>query len=180
MCLQGLFLGFFVPNFFFRKKNFQSFSNCCFSIVLSKVHFLKKLSPLSQGTEPKSFPRTIQCRTSPKGPLSIFFDIPKLFFGKKYFPQRVLPSMFLEFCDRLDIEKSQRVPRFSYFRRCETFFKKFLGCCRREDFDTLMPFCYFRALEMAPNWAGPGLLLNIRTKLTRCFVNLAAHFRHSI
>ena len=33
------------------------------------------------------------------------------------------------------------------------------GYCRREDFDTLKSFCYFWALDMAPTYADPGLLM---------------------
>ena len=35
----------------------------------------------------------------------------------------------------------------------------FFRYCRREYFDTLKSFCYFWALDMAPTWAGSGLLL---------------------
>ena len=34
------------------------------------------------------------------------------------------PSIFLLFCDRMDVRKSQRVPPFSFFRHCEIFFPK--------------------------------------------------------
>ena len=65
------------------------------------------------------------------------------FFSKKKFPQRVPPSIFLEFSDRTDVEKSQRVPPFSFFGIVRLFFKKifspkvslhfFLMICDRMD-----------------------------------------------
>ena len=33
-------------------------------------------------------------------------------------------SIFLMFCDRMDVGKSQRVPPFSFFRHCEIFSRK--------------------------------------------------------
>ena len=52
-----------------------------------------------------------------------YFRLCETFFRKKN-PQRVPPSIFLEFSDRTDVEKSQRVPPFQFFRHCETFFQK--------------------------------------------------------
>ena len=46
----------------------------------------------------------------------------RLFFEKK-----ISPSIFLEFSDRMDVEKSQRVPPFQFFRHCETFFQNFFS-----------------------------------------------------
>ena len=93
-------------------------------IVLPKVLQNFKFHLLAQGTEPKSFPHKIQCRTRPKGPpFQFFFGIARLFFGKK-FPQRVPPSIFFGFCDRLGIEKSQRVPLFNFFGVVRLFSKK--------------------------------------------------------
>ena len=55
------------------------------------------------------FPRNIQYRTRPNGPpFQFFFRHCETFFGKKI-PIRA-PFSFLEFCDRMDVEKSQRVP----------------------------------------------------------------------
>ena len=50
----------------------------------------------------KGFPRNIQYRTRPKGP-PFSFSALRDFVWKK-FPQRV-PSIFLEFYDRMDVEK---------------------------------------------------------------------------
>ena len=92
-------------------------------IVLPKVLQNFKFHLLAQGTEPKSFPHNIQCRTRPKGPpFQFFFGIARL-FSEKNFPKGS-PLHLFGFCDRLGIEKSQRVPPFNFFRRCETFFKK--------------------------------------------------------
>ena len=63
-----------------------------------------KLNHLGWGTDHKGcsfFQRNIQYRARLKSPSSSFFR-------KKYF-QRV-PSIFLMFCDRMVIEKSERVP----------------------------------------------------------------------
>ena len=95
---------------------------------------------------------------------------------------------FFMFCDRMDVEKPQRVPLL-VFRHCETlarqglalagpgaplgpffwvcnFFGKFFfqkisifEYCKRV-LDTWKSFCYFWALDMAPTWAGPGLFFN--------------------
>ena len=72
-------------------------------IVLPKVLQNFKFHLLAQGTEPKSFPHNIQCRTRPKGPpFQFFFGIARLFFGKKF----------------------PKGSPFQFFWRCETFFKK--------------------------------------------------------
>ena len=60
-------------------------------IVLPKVLQNFKFHLLAQGTEPKSFPHNIQCRTRPKGPPFSFFSALRDFFSEKNFPQRVLP-----------------------------------------------------------------------------------------
>ena len=93
----------------------------------------------------KDFPRNIQYRTRPKGP---FFRHCAIFFSKKLFSPRKAPlqffrsfatewmlknpkgsslSVYLEFCNRMDVEKFQRVLPFSFFRHCETFFQIFLS-----------------------------------------------------
>ena len=92
--------------FFFRPPELTK-------IVLPKVLQNFKFHLLAQGTEPKSFPHNIQCRTRPKGPPFSFFGIVRL-FGKKISPKGP-PSIFFGFCDRLGIEKSQRVPPFNFF-----------------------------------------------------------------
>ena len=62
-------------------------------IVLPKVLQNFKFHLLAQGTEPKSFPHNIQCRTRPKGPPFSFFGIARLFFGKICF-SKVSPLHF--------------------------------------------------------------------------------------
>ena len=85
----------------------------------------------------KGFLRNTKYKTRQKGPPSVFWDCD--FSGKKI-PQRIPLQFFwsfatggmlknpkgdfLEFCDRKDVEKSQRAP-FQFFRRYETFFKNF-------------------------------------------------------
>ena len=95
-------------------------------IVLPKVLQNFKFHLLAQGTEPKSFPHNIQCRTRQKGPPFSFFGIAKLFFREKMFPQSLPPSIFFGFCDRLGIEKSQRIPPFNFFGVVSLFSKKIL------------------------------------------------------
>ena len=93
------------------------------NIVLPKVLQNFKFHLLAQGTEPKSFPRNMQCRTRPKGPPFQFFSSLRDFFSEKQIP-KWSPLHFFGFCDRLGIEKSQKVPPFNFFRRRETFFQK--------------------------------------------------------
>ena len=112
---------------------------------------------------------------NPKGSPFQFFSALWDFFPKmKIF---VFFNFFM-FCDRMDVEKPQRVPPFSFselwdfsepvgpfFWVCnffETFFQKnsILEYCKRV-LDTWKSFCYFWALDMAPTWAGPGLFFAI-------------------
>ena len=131
-------------------------------IVLPKVLQKFKKTPnctcwpkeLSQ----KGFPRNIQYQTRPKGPFS-FFGIVRLFSDKKFFPQRVPLQLFRKFCDRMDVEKSQRVP-LSIFLALWDFFPIFFieGSPIHQYFDIFKSFCSVWALDMAPTWAGSGLL----------------------
>ena len=79
----------------------------------------------------------------------------RLFF--EFFPL----SFFFEFCDRMHVEKSQRVLPFSFFGIVRLFSIFFLikWFPIRQFFNILKSFCYFWALDMAPTWAGPGLFL---------------------
>ena len=52
--------------------------------------------------------QNIQYRASLKGPIFIFLAL-RDFFRKICFLQRV-PFKFLMFCDRIDVEESERVP----------------------------------------------------------------------
>ena len=116
---------------------------------------------------------------NPKGfLLSVFFGI------VRYYPENKKKLFnFFMFCDRMDVEKPQRVPPFSFSalwdvsapgargsepRRAtrsiflveEKNFEKFsiFNYCKRI-LDTWKSFCYFWELDMAPTWAGPGLLM---------------------
>ena len=62
----------------------------------------------------KGFPRKVQYRTRPKGPALDFFGTVRL-FSKNCFHQRVPLFIFLEFCNKIDVEKSQRVLPSSFF-----------------------------------------------------------------
>ena len=96
-------------------------------IVLPKViqNFQKtpKCTCWPKELNQKGFPRNIQYRTRPKGP---FFRHCATFF-KNFFSPRKAPFNFLEFCNRMDVEKSQRVLPFSFFgivRLFKFFFHK--------------------------------------------------------
>ena len=57
-----------------------------------------------------------------KGSPFQFFSALRDFFSGKFFSSKgPPPSIFLLFCDRMDVGKSQRVPPFSFFRHCEIF-----------------------------------------------------------
>ena len=96
-----------------------------------------------------SFAAEWMLKNTKRSPFQFFFGIVKLFNS---FSPKAPPSNFLMICDRRD-EKCQSV---SLARQSGPTFG-FLGCFRREYFDTLKSFCYFWALDMAPTWAVPGL-----------------------
>ena len=83
-------------------------------------------------TEPKwfylFFRVTYQTGRDQESPLSIFFGTARHFFSesffRNFFSPKGPPCIFLMFCDRMDVEKPQRVPPFSFFRHCEIFFPK--------------------------------------------------------
>ena len=60
------------------------------------------------------FPRNIPYRARPKSPPFQFFSALRDFFSE-LFSSKGLPCIFLMFCDRMDVGKSQRVPPFSFF-----------------------------------------------------------------
>ena len=94
--------------------------------------------------------RQNECWKIPKGPpLSFFSELWDFNFFIKG-----SPFNFLMICHRRD-EKCQS---FHLARQSGPTFG-FLGCFRREYFNTLKSFCYFWALDMAPTWAVPGLFL---------------------
>ena len=70
------------------------------------------------------FPRNIPYRARPKTSPFDFFRHCETFFRKKKFSPKGPPCIFLMFCDRMDVKKSQRVPPFSFFRHCEIFSRK--------------------------------------------------------
>ena len=90
-----------------------------------------------------------------------YFRLCETFFWKICFSAKGPAFKFLIFLGRMDFEKSQMVPPFSFFRHCETFFRKKIsikGSPIHQYFDILKSFWYFWALDMAPTWADPGLL----------------------
>ena len=74
------------------------------------------------------FPRNIPNRARPKSPPFQFFSALRDIFFRNFFFEifspKGPPCIFLMFCDRMDVEKPQRVPPFSFFRHCEIFFPK--------------------------------------------------------
>ena len=111
-------------------------------------------------TEPKRFflffRVTYHTGRDQRLPLS-FFSALRDFFFEKNFPQRVSPAFFLMFCDRMDVEKSQRVPPFSFFSALWDFFPKmkifvffnFFMFCDRMDVEKpqRVPLSVFRHCE---------------------------------
>ena len=118
-------------------------------IVLPKVLQNLILFLLAQGTEPKSFFLFYHVthntgRDRLKG-LSVFSHC-ATFFLEKNSPKA--PFIFLQFSDRMDVEKSKRVP-FQFFGIVilfpEKVFKTFSPI--HQYFDTLKSFCFFLSLR---------------------------------
>ena len=116
-------------------------------IVLPKVLQNLKLCLLAHGTEAEGFSFFFRVLYNTgrveSVPLLVFLQ-PCAAFFQNFFPPKGPPFNFLEFCDRMDVEKSQRIP-LSVFSALWEYL------------DTLKSFCYFWALDMAPTWAGLGL-----------------------
>ena len=77
------------------------------------------------------------------GPKSIFGSV-RLFF-EIFFSPKGPTFNFLIFLDRMDFEKSQMVPPFSFFGIVRLFSRKnsIKGSPIHQYFDTLKSFCYF-------------------------------------
>ena len=112
------------------------------------------------------FPRNIPYRARPKSPPFQFFSALRHFFSE-FFSSKGPPCIFLMFCDRMDVGKSQRVPPFSFFRHCEIFsrekkFNFFFMFCDRMDVEKpqRVPLSVFRHCETLARQglalAGPG------------------------
>ena len=87
-------------------QNFEKTPNC--------TYWPKELNQ-------KGFPRNIQYRTRPKGPPFSFFSALRFIFFRKNYSSKSPSFNFLEFWDRMNVEKSQTFA-LSVFRHCETFF----------------------------------------------------------
>ena len=89
------------------KRTDQNSSTKLYEILWCQIepfglaNWTKKVFPL--------FPHNIQYRARLKGPPFSFLGIVRLFFSQILFSEGP-PSSFLMFCDRMDVEKSQRVP----------------------------------------------------------------------
>ena len=112
------------------------------------------------------FPRNIPYRTRPKSPLFNFFRHCETFFFGIFFTKES-PCIFLMFCDRMDVGKSQRVPPFSFFGIVRffpenDFFFNFFMFCDRVDVEKpqRVPLSVFRHCETLARQglalAGPG------------------------
>ena len=103
-----------------RPKQFYKFFKIqwCQTEPVGLANRIKNVFPL--------FPGNIQYRARLKGPTFEFFGIVGHwhFFPTKIFPKGS-PSIFVEFCDRMDVEKSQRFPPFSFFGIVRLFFHFF-------------------------------------------------------
>ena len=105
------------------------------------------------------------------------FSFVRLFSKIFYRLQRVLLSVFWYFATMV-VKKSQKLPLFSFFWDCDFLFGHYLMSSKvpfnfsdmlqqcvlknpkgHANSDTLKSFSYFRALDMAPTWAVPGLFV---------------------
>ena len=89
-------------------------------------------------------------------PLSVFFRHCETSFRKKFYPKGS-PLQFFWVLRQTRYRKIPKGPPFQFFSALWDFSQKIFLWCRREYFETLMSFCYFWALDMAPAWAGPDL-----------------------
>ena len=111
------------------------------------------------------FPRNISYRARPKSPPFQFFsalrDIFFRIFFRNVFSSKGPPCIFLMFCDRMDVGKSQRVPPFSFFgivrlypENDKKFFSSIFSCFATEWMLKNLkgsPFSVFRHCEtLAP------------------------------
>ena len=108
------------------------------------------------------FPRNIPYWARPKSlPFQFFSALRDIFFSffRNFFFLKGSPCIFLMFCDRMDVGKSQRVPPFSFFRHCEIFSRKkkiffnFFVFCDRMDVEKsqrVPPFSFFGIVRFFP------------------------------
>ena len=109
---------------FFKDQNGPELTKIVLPKVLQNLQKTPKYTWWPKELNQKGFPRNIQYRTRPKGPPLGFFGTVRI-LSKIISHERVPPSICLEFCNRMDVEKSQRVLPFNFFWHCETFQKKF-------------------------------------------------------
>ena len=107
-------------------------------------------------------------------------------FGLNIFPQRVPPSIFLMFCNTMDVKKLQRVPPFTFFgtvtlfkNLIKKFYGKFFHVSKGSPLHFLKIFCNQlefhkarRALDMAPTLAVLGLFLICFHRSSSIFTSL--------
>ena len=117
-----------VGSFFFKTRKVHFLFICSTTSTTSN---LNNSNLRSVQNEKQKQNRRPQPRNHTKDPhfFSELCDFLKL-FGLKFFPQRVPPSIFLMFCNTMDVKKSQRVPLFTFFGTVTLFKnlnKKFFG-----------------------------------------------------
>ena len=107
------------------------------------------------------FPRERPYTARPNGPPFQFFSALQDFFPERFSPQRVPPSFFLLFCDRMDVGKCQRVPPFSFFSALWDFFPKIkvfpasiFGCFATKHLQLWQKWWQFR--KCPPSALDPG------------------------
>ena len=123
-------------------------------IVLPKVLRNFKFHLLAQGTEPKSFPHNIQCRTSP--PFQFFFGIARhFFFRKKNFPKGS-PFNFFWVLGQTGYRKIPKGPPFQFFLALWDFSKKNFIAVEEITLKFWCPFAIFEP------WIWRRLVYNIR------------------
>ena len=165
------FFGIVRPKKYFSKKN-QNFGDdlgrsrlvFLFQLTISLwlVHFSYKSYNLtiSQFLTILSLGSSIFISFKKLNGAKEYFRLCETFFRKKFSPKG--PTFnFLIFLDRMDFEKSQMVPPFSFFGIERLFSKKnsIKGSPIHQYFDILKSFWYFWALDMALTWADLGCFL---------------------
>ena len=111
----------------------------------------------------------IPYRERPKSPPFQFFSALETFFSefffRNFFSSKGPPCIFLMFCDRMDVGKSQRVPPFSFFRHCKIFSRKqkkissIFSCFATEWMLKNLkgsPLSVFRHCETLARWRAPA------------------------
>ena len=167
---------FLVGAFSFKEKRPTITVGSCFQATISlRMVYFSYNSYLVYEVVFLHHPRN---STGPKGTPLEHFRPCEILFRKNFSPK--IPLQFFDIFRQNGCWKITRVPPFSFFRHCETFFQKFFsmkGSPIHQYFDALKSFCNFRALDTAPTWDVPGLLLSapMVVTLNGPFLNSLSH-----